>query len=227
MKVVAIIPARGGSKGIPRKNIIDFLGKPLIAYSIENAKKSKHDVDVYVSSDCEEVLKTSQEFGAKAINRPVSISGDTATSESALLHAIDTIEQYQNFDMCLFLQATSPLRDEFDIDSAIDKLLHDNLDSVFTASILEDFLIWDMNKGGSLVSVNYDYLDRKRRQDRNHQFVENGSIYVFKKDSFKQNKNRIHGNFGISLMESWKNFEVDSLEDLEICKLIYEKKMKK
>lgn len=225
-KIVCIIPARGGSKGIPKKNIINFLGKPLIQFSIENAKNSKYDIDIYVSSDCDEILGITQECGAKSIKRPSDLSSDVATSESALLHAIDTIERHSDFDVCVFLQATSPLRHARDIDDAIDKLIVENLDAVFSGALLEDFLIWQKNSKDNLESVNYDYTNRQRRQDRKHQFVENGSIYVFRKDSFKKTKNRIHGKFDVSLMEPWKNFEIDSLNDLEICELIYDKKMR-
>ena len=84
MKIIAIIPARGGSKGIPKKNIINFLGKPLIEFSIENLKKSKYSIDTYVSSDCDEILEIVQECGAKLIKRPNDLSSDAATSESAV-----------------------------------------------------------------------------------------------------------------------------------------------
>jgi len=226
MKIICCIPARGGSKGIPKKNIMNFLGKPLLAYSIENALKSKHHIDVYVSSDCDEILSVANQYGAKSIKRPAEISGDLDSSESALLHAINELELTNiDFDICLFLQATSPLREPIDIDNAIDKLLKENLDSVFSGSILEDFLIWELNDG-ILSSVNYDFMQRKRRQDKKHQFVENGSVYVFKKETFKKAKNRIHGKFSISLMQNWKNFEIDSIEDHEVCEMIYKTKLK-
>ena len=227
MRTVAIIPARGGSKGVPKKNIIDFLGKPLISYSIEQALSTKHEIEVYVSSDCDQILSISNKYGANPIKRPIEISGDTASSELALLHAIEIIEKEKKFDVCVFLQATSPLRTPDDIDNSLEKIRQDSLDSVFSGYILEDFLIWEKGKNHLLRSINYDFSDRKRRQDREHQYVENGSIYAFNKESFKKSKNRIHGKFGISLMSSWQNFEIDSLEDLEICEMIYCKKMRK
>jgi CMP-N,N'-diacetyllegionaminic acid synthase len=221
MKIVCIIPARGGSKGIPKKNIINFANKSLIGHSIKQALESKLIDEVYVSSDCDEILQISKNYGSKIIKRPEQLSTDTSSSESALLHAIENID----CDYVVFLQATSPIRTTQDIDKCIMTLIKGGLDSVFSASILEDMLIWKTN-GENLESVNYDYKNRKRRQDSEKQFVENGSIYVFKKEGFITHKNRLFGKIGLSLMESWKMFEIDSMEDLELCEIIFENKLK-
>ena len=223
MKILCIIPARGGSKGIPKKNIIQFANKSLIGHSISQALNSKYITDVIVSSDCDEILNVSKTYGAKTLKRPDDISTDTSTSESALLHTIQSLED--DYEFIVFLQATSPLRTTRDIDNCIRTMIDEDLDSVFSASILEDMLIWKLD-GNDLKSVNYDYENRKRRQDSEKQFVENGSIYVFKKDGFILNNNRLFGKIGLSLMESWKMFEVDSMEDLELCEIIFENKLK-
>lgn len=222
MKILCIIPARGGSKGIPKKNIIPFADKSLIGHSIVQALKSKYITDVVVSSDCDEILNVSKSYGAKTIKRPDDISTDTSTSESALLHTIQSLED--EYKYVVFLQATSPLRTTKDIDNCIHTIIDNDLDSVFSASILEDMLIWKLD-GEDLKSVNYDYKNRKRRQDSEKQYVENGSIYVFKKDGFMVNNNRLFGKIGLSLMESWKMFEIDSFEDLELCEIIFENKI--
>lgn len=223
MKIACLIPARGGSKGIPKKNIIDFNGKPLISYSIQQAKISKYIDDVYVSSDSDEILKVSESYGALSIKRPNDLSTDFSSSEDALLHAI--MEIGDKYDAFVFLQATSPLRTTEDIDGCVDEFISKSLDSLFSACILEDFLIWDFN-GEELQSINYDYLNRKRRQDHKPQFVENGSIYVFKKESILNSKNRLSGKIGLYTMENWKMFEIDNLNDLEMCSLIYQNKIK-
>ena len=101
INVSAIILARGGSKGIPNKNIIDFCGKPLIAWTIEQCLSSKHISEVWVSSDSQEILEVVKEYGAKTIKRPDDISGDFATSESAWLHAIEFIERDGDIDFVL------------------------------------------------------------------------------------------------------------------------------
>lgn len=223
MKILCVIPARGGSKGIPKKNIINFVDQPLISHSITQSLKSKYITDVVVSSDSDEILKISETYGVISLKRPDEISTDTSSSESALLHTIETLNG--NYDYVVFLQATSPLRTTEDIDNCIETLINNNLDSVFSASILEDMLIWKLSNE-TLESVNYDYKNRKRRQDSEIQYVENGSIYVFKKEGFIKNKNRLFGKIGLSLMDSWKMFEIDSLEDLELCELIFKNKLK-
>ena len=223
MKILCVIPARGGSKGIPKKNIINFIDQPLISHSIIQSLKSKYITDVVVSSDSDEILNISQSYGAITLKRPNEISTDTSSSESALLHAIEKLND--DYDYIVFLQATSPLRTTEDIDNCIETLINNNLDSVFSASILEDMLIWKLSIN-TLESVNYDYKNRKRRQDSEIQYVENGSIYVFKKEGFIKNNNRLFGKIGLSLMDSWKMFEIDSLEDLELCELIFKNKLK-
>ena len=223
MKILCIIPARGGSKGIPKKNIINFANKSLIGHSITQALKSNYITDVVVSSDCDEIIKISESYGAKTIKRPDNLSTDEATSESALLHTIKSLDN--EYDYIVFLQATSPLRTTQDIDNCIKTTIEGEYDSVFSASILEDMLIWKSD-GNNLISVNYDYKNRKRRQDSETQYVENGSIYIFKKEGFINNNNRLFGKIGLSLMESWKMFEIDSMEDLELCEIIFENKLK-
>ena len=215
--VVAIIPARGGSKGIPNKNTIDFCGKPLIAWTIEQCLSSKHISEVWVSSDSQEILEVVKEYGAKTIKRPDDISGDFATSESAWLHAIEFIERDGDIDFVLAPQITSPLREAQDIDNAIELFQSEKYDSMFSSSIAEDLFFWKEDKRHELQSVNYDYLNRQRRQDIQEQIIENGSFYIFKSEIIKKYNNRFGGKIGHSKMESWKMFEIDNLEDIRMC----------
>ena len=212
--IIAIIPARGGSKGIPKKNIIDFLGKPLLAWSIEDAKGSSFIDGVYVSTDDEEIAKVAEQYGARVIWRPKEISGDFSPSEEALKHAVR--EASQPIDYVVFLQATSPLREAKDIDNAIKKIIAEDADSLFSAAEIGDFFIWRRN-GDILESLNYDYKERKRRQDFGEQFVENGSIYIFKPEILFAHNNRLGGKIVISEMELWKSFEIDDMEGLAFC----------
>ena len=110
MIVDAIILARSGSKGIPKKNIIEFCGKPLIAWTIEQCLSSKYISNIWVSSDSDEILKVASKYGAKTIKRPDILSGDFATSESAWLHSIEFIEKDNYVDIVVAPQITSPLR---------------------------------------------------------------------------------------------------------------------
>jgi CMP-N,N'-diacetyllegionaminic acid synthase len=215
--IVAIIPARGGSKGILNKNIIDFCGKPLIAWTIEQCLYSKYISDVWVTSDSQEILNIAEKYGAKTIKRPDSISGDLASSEAAWMHAIEIIQRDSKIDLVFAPQVTSPLREIQDIDNAIELFQREKYDSMFSSSIVEDLFFWKKDKEHKLQSVNYDYLNRQRRQDIQEKIIENGSFYIFKSEIIKKYNNRLGGKIGHSQMEFWKVFEIDNLEDVRIC----------
>ena len=216
MKSVAIILARGGSKGIYQKNIIDFCGKPLLAWTIEHCISGGVDL-VYVSSDSDKILNIGEKYGAHCIKRPSEISGDDATSESGWLHALETIEN-TNGEMGWVLapQATSPLRTPTDISKGLDLAASGEFDSLFSCSIAEDLFFWE-KRAGQLESINYDWHNRKRRQDIPKQYIENGSFYLFQPEVLRQYNNRFGKKIGVIEMEFWKMFEIDSLEDQKMC----------
>ena len=218
MNVCAIILARGGSKAIPRKNLIDFCGKPLVAWTIEQCAAAKSVGSVWVSSDSDEILDVSLTYGAKPIRRPEDISGDRATSESGWRHAIDLIEaEHGQVDAVLAPQVTSPLRNTEDIERGLRLFQENNYDSMFSCSAAEDLCLWDRQSDDRLRSVNYDYLNRKRRQDFANQYIENGSFYIFRPDVLRQYNNRFGGSIGLVEMEFWKMFEIDSPDDVRMC----------
>jgi CMP-N,N'-diacetyllegionaminic acid synthase len=213
---IAIIPARGGSKGIPRKNVRLLRDKPLIAHSILAAKESKYTDKVYVSTDNLEIAEISQEYGAEIINRPDELAGDTASSESALIHAFSEVEGNGiNPDLIVFLQCTSPIRTGADLDMAIAKIKADNADSLLSVSPSHRFLWEEVN--GVAKSINYDYRNRPRRQDMQPQYVENGSIYIFKPWVLKKFKNRLGGKISLFVMSEAASWEIDSPLDFEIA----------
>ena len=217
MIVDAIILARGGSKGIPNKNIIDFCGKPLIAWTIEQCLFSKHIADVWVSSDSSKILEVALKYGAKTIQRPATISDDFASSESAWLHSIEYIEKEHNIDIVVGPQVTSPLREAKDFDNAIALFNQNKVDCMFSSSVVEDLFFWKKDKCNKLKSMNYNHLNRQRRQDIRKKFIENGSFYIFKPEIIKKHNNRFGGKVDNFQMEFWKMFEIDNLEDLRIC----------
>ncbi|MBI3778471.1 MAG: acylneuraminate cytidylyltransferase family protein, partial [Gammaproteobacteria bacterium] len=177
---VAIIPARGGSKGIPRKNIADLCGKPLIAWSILQARAARGVDSVWVTSDSAEILDVAVSHGANPIQRPAEISGDEASSESAWLHALDTIETGgTRVDLAIGMQATSPIREPSDLDRALAQFERERLDSLLTCCEVEDFFIWRYGPDGQPVGVNHDYKNRARRQNIEKRYLENGSFYLF------------------------------------------------
>jgi len=222
MSVTAIILARGGSKGIPNKNLIDFCGKPLISWTIEQIQSSSEINDVWVSSDSKDILDVAAKHNINLIKRPETISGDMATSESGWMHAIDYIESTENkkIDIVFAPQVTSPIRTSADIDNAIKLFIEKGFDSLFSSCVAEDLFFWEKDIAGRLQSVNYDYKNRKRRQDIEERYIENGSFYIFTPDVLSQFNNRFGNNIGTSIMESWKMYEIDNNEDIGICRAI-------
>ena len=216
MKIHCVILARGGSKGIPRKNIINFCGKPLIAWTIEQCLSSKYIANVWVSSDSKEILDVAEEYGAQVILRPNNISGDLASSEAAWLHAIEEIQKSTKIDLVLAPQVTSPLREVKDINAAIELFKKGKYDSMFSASVSDDLFYWQ-ESNNIIESVNYDYKNRKRRQDSKEQIIENGSFYLFKPKVIKKELNRFGGKIGFSKMSFWKMFEIDDADDIRMC----------
>lgn len=219
-KVLAIIPARGGSKGILNKNIKNFNGKPLIQWTIESALKSKLIDKIVVSSDSHKIINISKKLGADIVFRPKNISGDNATTESAVKHCVKYFKN--SYETIVILSPTSPLRKKNDIDSAIHFFKSNQLDSCFSGSKLTDFLIWNYDTTSKkFKSINYDYKNRGRRQERKVGYVENGSIYIFKANFFIKKNNRIAGILDIFEMDFWQSFEIDEKEDWKLLETIH------
>lgn len=221
-KCVAIIPARAGSKGIINKNIIEFCGKPLIGWTIEQAKRTQCIDEVYVSTDGESIASIAEQFAAKVIWRPEELASDTASSEEALIHAVDSIEKVSKIEKVVFLQATSPIRRNEDIDKAMSVFDEGNYDSLFSMSVLEDYCIWKEMKG-KIDSWSYDYRKRGRRQEREKLFLENGSIYIFTPEILRENHNRLGGRIGMYEMPFELSYEIDSMEDIATCEYFMKK----
>lgn len=215
---VAIIPARGGSKGIPRKNLVEVCGKPLIAWSVLQARHARHIDSVWVTSDDHEILAVAESFGARPIQRPAEISGDQATSESAWLHALDAIEaQGVSVGLVVAMQATSPIRESSDLDGGLQMLREQGFDSLLSVTEVEDFFTWRIADDGGAESINYDYRNRKRRQQIEKRYLENGSFYVFRPEQLRREINRLGGRIGLFVMGRHKMFQIDNPEDIELC----------
>jgi len=202
MKTVAVILARGGSKGVPQKNIRNIAGKPLIAHSIETAMNSFVS-EVWVSTDCPTIAHVSEMFGASLLERPRELATDESTSESALLH----FSQQVDFDKLVFIQPTSPLLQSHHINGGLE--LSNQYDSVFSA-YREHFLPrWSLE----LNPVNFDNQNRARRQDREDNYVENGAFYITTKNILQNSGVRVSGNIGVYEMSQFESFQIDTLED--------------
>lgn len=219
INVIAIIPARGGSKGVPRKNILPVGGIPLITHTINHAKNASSINDVWVTTDDPEIADVSKSAGAKLIKRPFDLSLDEVSSEDVLIHALNTLNKDGIYpDIVVFLQCTSPFRRNNDIDEAFKEYQKGCYDSLLSVSPSHRFL-WKKSMD-SAVSLNYDYVKRPRRQDMDEQFVENGSIYIFKPKNLMASKNRLSGKVGIYVMDDTASIEIDSYTDLKVAESI-------
>ena len=217
---IALIPARGGSKRIPRKNLLPLAGLPLVAHSIRHAIAAHAVSEVYVSTDDPEIADVARTFGAEVVMRPAELASDQAISESALLHALDDRARrgLPDPELVVFLQPTSPVRRFDDIDRAIAQLLQAGADSLFSACE-HNRLIWGI-KDGQPYSLNYDFCKRQREQEMAIQFHENGSIYVFRPWVLRQFNNRLGGKITVYEMDYWSSFQIDTPEHVELCEWI-------
>lgn len=186
MRCVAVIPARGGSKGVPRKNLRPLGGSPLVARTVAAARAASRVDAVYVSTDDAEVAAAARAAGAQAIQRPPEISGDEASSESALLHALDMIEaEGDPVDVLVFLQCTSPFTTPAEIDACAAAVGRDGAVCSFSAAPDHGFL-WGIGPNGFAAGVNHDHAQpRRRRQDLPPQYRETGAVYAMDAMAFR------------------------------------------
>ena len=226
MKVVALIPARGGSKGVPKKNIKLLAGKPLIAWSIEQALASKLIDRVIVSTDCPEIAIIAKKSGADVpFMRPANISDDKSTTESAMLHCCEYLSSKNELPgLFLLIQATSPIRARDQFDNAITDFKKSGYDSLLTVSQSHRFT-W---KNKLNPTASYNYQNRPRRQDikeADQEYLETGSFYITKTKMLIEHKNRLVGKIGMFETPEDESFEIDSLVDFNICEEILKNKI--
>lgn len=210
MKIVSLILARKGSKGIPNKNLINLCGKPLIYYAITASKKSLVD-ETWVSSDSDEILDVAKKLGTKTLKRPEEFSNDTATSESALIHFAKKID----FEILVFIQCTVPLIKSQDIDIGLEKIK--KYDSI--VSVTETHQMFWSQKGPL-----YDLNNRSRRQDSLKRYLETGSFFITTKKALLKSQNRLSGKIGFVEVPKHRSFDIDNLEDLKLIETIINSK---
>lgn len=220
IECLAIIPARGGSKGIPRKNILPLAGKPLIAYNIEQARRSRYITRLIVSTDDAEIAAVAQRYGAEVVWRPPEISGDTASSEAALLHTLEHLHRAEDYrpEILVFLQCTSPLTLAEDIDGTIQVLLDEGADSAL-AVIPFHYFLWRRD-GEDAVGINHDKRYRPLRQERQPQYLESGAVYVMRVSGFLQARHRFFGRTALYIMPAERRLEIDDPVDLKIAEVL-------
>jgi N-acylneuraminate cytidylyltransferase len=217
----AVIPARAGSKGIPRKNLVPVCGRPLVEWSVRQALGARRIDSVWVSSDGEEILRVAEAAGARAIRRPPELAADDASSESAWLHALETIESRGlRVDRMVGMQPTSPVRESADLDAALEQFEREGLDSLVSVSEIRDFFVWERVGEALFRPVNYDFRNRRRRQAIAPQYRENGSFYVFRPELLRREGSRLGGRIGAYIMSEHKIFQIDSPEDIALCEAV-------
>ncbi len=212
---IAIIPARGGSKGIPNKNLQTVGGITLLARTVSACLESDSITAVYVSTDSDEIAAVALKSGAQVIRRPADISGDTASSESALLHALNEIEKTSSLPSnVLFAQCTSPFISHTDIDGIL-QLLKDH-DSALTVTHNHAF-IWRRDNSGNAIGINHDSAIRLPRQQLDPEFKETGALYAMNIDQFRKSGHRFFGRIGMYEVPVDRSMEIDDPEDLRLA----------
>lgn len=216
--MLGIIPARGGSKGIPRKNLLHVGGKPLIAWTIEQALQVE-GLKVFVSTEDDEIAETALSFGAGVIQRPTELAKDTTPTEPVVLHALDTYASSTGADpdTVMLLQATSPLRLPGTLQRAVDEFRSREIDSSVGVVPNPPFL-WGGNSDEAVAF--WDVANRPRRQDLTPaqlRYRETGSVYITASWVYRQLGNRLGGRMGLFVMDEREGIDIDTLHDLGIA----------
>lgn len=216
MKIVAIIPARSGSKGLPGKNVKLLMGRPLIEWTIAQALESRLITSVLVSTDSRDIADLASRAGALVpALRPEAISTDQTPTEEVLIHAIHSWCSMADDDLIVLLQPTSPVRLPSSIDDAISLLIREQADSLVSVCTSHAFYWRDPIKPKAL----YDFQNRPRRQDipaQDLKFRENGSIYIVKAHILRSQRNRLGGKIAMFVMNEIESWEIDSEADFTV-----------
>ncbi len=218
---LVIIPARGGSKGIPRKNLRLLADKPLVAHAIDAARKARSVHRIVVSTDDEEIAAVSLQYGAEVVRRPDEISGDTASSETALLHALESLRRTEGYEpeRVVFLQCTSPLTLPEDIDGTVRAFQDEKADSALAVTPFHYFL-WRLDDQGNAVGINHEKSLRLLRQKQAPQFLETGAVYVMNTKGFREAKHRFFGKTALYVMPPERCLEIDEDIDFRIAEVL-------
>jgi CMP-N,N'-diacetyllegionaminic acid synthase len=223
LKILAIVPARKGSKRLPDKNILDLAGKPLIAWTIEAALGSVYIDHTIVSTDSDDIARISIEYGAEVpFLRPVYLANDTASSTDVILHAINYYESNGiSFDIIVLLQPTSPLRSNCDIDKAIEEITKKN-NAIISVCETDHPPLWANTLPGDLSMKNFIHPDIKdlRSQDFPKYYRINGAIYISYINYFKLNNGFLGDATKAFIMENQKSVDIDSILDFHLCSIL-------
>lgn len=227
MNICTIITARGGSKGIPRKNIKNLNGKPVLAYSIEPSVTSDLIEQTYVTTEDEEISEISKEYGAKVIDRPQELAEDTSSSVDVVLHALDYIEKNEILpDFFVLLQPTSPLRTKEDIENAIHLFKENECDALISVCEIDHTSMLSLALENKFLVPNCDkdFLN-KRRQDLPTYYSPNGAIYITTPKSLRENKTFIPKQTIPYIMPKERSVDLDTSFDFKLAEFLLKNKV--
>ncbi|MFB6979937.1 cytidylyltransferase domain-containing protein [Streptomyces scopuliridis] len=222
MTVLAVIPARGGSKGVPAKNLAPVGGVPLVVRAVRACLAARRVTDVVVSTDDAAIADAARSAGAEVVLRPAAIAGDTATSEAAVLHAMDAYGAMRGktAEVVLLVQCTSPFITAEDLDGVAGAVTEDGADSALTVAPTHGF-IWRQDSEGSAdagasggYGVNHDKSNRPRRQDRPQEYLETGAAYAMRAEGFRAARHRFFGHTALVATDPARVLEIDDPHDL-------------
>ncbi|MEU3501091.1 acylneuraminate cytidylyltransferase [Streptomyces hundungensis] len=210
-KVLAVIPARGGSKGVPGKNLAAVGGVPLVVRAVLACRAARHVTDVVVSTDDPGIAAAARAAGADVVDRPADISGDTAGSEAAVLH---TLEAHPDADVVLLVQCTSPFLTREDVEGVAAAVVEDGAETAVTVAPFHGFL-WREDELGGGQGMGHDKAFRPRRQDRPQDFLETGAAYAMDAAGFRKHQHRFFGRTALVRTDPARVLEIDEPHDLD------------
>ncbi|MFC1232633.1 MULTISPECIES: cytidylyltransferase domain-containing protein [Streptomyces] len=224
-RVLAVIPARGGSKGVPAKNLAPVGGAPLVTRAVRECRAARHVTDVVVSTDDRAIAAAARQAGAEVVMRPAALAGDLATSEAAVLHALDAHEALHGapVDVVLLVQCTSPFLVREDIDGVAGAVVGQGADTAVTVAPFHGF-VWrdatgeepadERDGSGGGFGVNHDKSFRPRRQDRPQDLLETGAAYAMDAAGFREHRHRFFGRTDLVRTDPARVLEIDDPHDL-------------
>ncbi|WP_426365713.1 cytidylyltransferase domain-containing protein [Streptomyces sp. E-08] len=212
--VLAVVPARGGSKGVPAKNLAPVAGIPLVTRAVHACLGARAVTHVVVSTDDAAIAAAARTAGAEAVQRPAAIAGDTATSEAAVLHAMDAFEATHGrpADVVLLVQCTSPFLTSAEVAETAERITSGAADTAFTAAPSHGFLWRESPEGAT--GVNHDKSYRPRRQDREPEYLETGAVYAMDAAGFRTHEHRFFGRTALVVTDPARVLEIDDPHDL-------------
>lgn len=219
LEVLGIIPARGGSKSIPRKNVQPLAGKPLIVWTIEAAQRAELLDRLVVSTDDEEIAAVARGADAEVIDRPAELATDTAHTEPVLLHVLEHLRQTESYvpDAVALLQCTAPLRGADIIDAGIRKLMQTGCDTVMTVAPLQHWFLCGQISEGDRFEPEYDYQGRKFTQQVPEKYSENGALFVTRTTILLEEQCRLGGDVRVIVMDPVHSIDIDNWQDLRLA----------